>query len=322
MSKIILGIDISKSKFDVALLFLDNKLKTKKFNNKLTGFYEMIEWLDKKDAKANDLHICMEATGIYSEALSTYLFDAGYTVSVVNPARIKGFAQSELSRNKTDLADSQLIARFCRAMEPKPWKPKPFHIRELQGLVRRLEALQDMYYQENNRLEIADFHVRTSIEAVMKKLTDEIELVKKKIQEHIQQNGDLNEKSKLLETIPGVGEATISQVLAFISNVEDFKNAKQFAAFIGLNPTQRQSGSSVQGRSRMSKMGNSNLRKAFYMPAVCAKRFNPIIKEFCDKLKISGKPTMLIVGAAMRKLAHIIFGVLKSGKPFSVIAMA
>ena len=166
MSKIVLGIDISKTKFDAALL-LDAKVKTKKFDNKSNGFSEMVEWLNKKDAK--DLHICMEATGVYGEALATYLFDAGYTVSVVNPAQIKGFAQSELSRNKTDRADAQLIARFCRAMNPKPWKPKPLHIRELQALVRRLEALQDMYYQENNRLEVASFCVRASIETVIKK---------------------------------------------------------------------------------------------------------------------------------------------------------
>lgn len=317
MSKIVLGIDISKSKFDVALL-RENKFKTKKFDNKNNGFIEMVEWLNKKEVTSKDLHICMEATGIYGEALATYLFDEGYAVSVVNPAQIKGFAQSELSRNKTDRADAQLIARFCRAMNPPPWKPKPLHIRELQALVRRLEALQDMYFQENNRLEVSNCHVRASIESVIKKLAEEIVGVKKQIHTHIEQHEDLCEKSKLLETIPGVGEATISQVLAFLGNVDDFKNAKQFAAFVGLNPKQRQSGSSVRGRTRLSKMGNSNLRKAFYMPAVSAKRYNPIIKDFCENLKKAGKPTMLIIGAAMRKLVHIIFGVLRSGKPFCI----
>ncbi len=141
-------------------------------------------------------------------------------------------------------------------------------------------------------------------------------MVRNKIRDHIDNHPDLRDRSKLLETTPGVGEATIAQVLAFIGNVEDFKNAKQLAAFVGLNPKQRQSGTSVHGRARLSKVGNSNLRKAFYMPAVSAKRYNPVIKDFCEKLKVSGKPTMLIIGAAMRKLIHIIFGVLKSGKPF------
>jgi len=313
MSKInVLGVDISKSTFDVALL-LEGKVKTKKFDNKIKGFSELVEWLKKKET---DLHVCMEATGTYGEALATYLFDVGYTISVVNPAQIKGFSQSELSRNKTDRADAKLIARYCLALNPKPWAPKPPHVRELQAWVRRLEALQSMYFQENNRLEISSDNVRASIEKMIKKLIEEIEEVKKKIHDHIEQYPDLRTKSNLLETIPGVGEATIAQVLAFIGNVEDFKSAKQLAAFVGLNPKQHQSGTSVRGRTRLSKIGNSNLRKAFYMPAVVAKRHNPTIKKFCDRLKKAEKPTMLIIGAAMRKLVHIIYGVLKSGKPF------
>ncbi len=316
MSKIILGIDISKAKFDAALL-LEDKCKNKKFDNKPSGFIELIGWLNMKGATVKNLHVCMEATGIYNEALATYLVDAGYTVSVVNPAQIKGFSQSELIRNKTDKADAQLIARFCRAINPQSWQPKPLHVRELQALVRRLTALQGMYHQENNRLKVMHCNVYASIESVMEKLTEELELIKKKIHAHIEQHPDLNEKSKLLETIPGVGDATIAQVLAFMSNIGDFKTAKQLAAFVGLNPKQRQSGSSVQGRSRLSKTGDANLRKAFYMPAVCAKNHNPIIKSFCENLSKSGKPKMLIIGAAMRKLVHIIFGVLKSGKPFN-----
>ncbi len=316
MSKIILGIDISKAKFDVALL-LEDKCKNKKFDNNISGFIELIEWLNMKEATVKNLHVCMEATGIYHEELATYLVDAGYTVSVVNPAQIKGFSQSELSRNKTDKADAQLIARFCLAINPQSWQPKPFHVRELQALVRRLTALQSMYYQENNRLKVSNCNVYASIENVMKKLTEELESIKNKIHAHIEQHPDLNEKSKLLDTIPGVGKATIAQVLAFMSNIEDFKTAKQLAAFVGLNPKQRQSGSSVHGRSRLSKTGDANLRKAFYMPAVCAKNHNPIIKNFCENLRKAGKPKMLIIGAAMRKLVHIIFGVLKSGKPFN-----
>lgn len=311
----VLGVDISKSTFDVALL-LDDKVKTKKFCNKKKGFIELNEWLKKKNV--TDLHICMEATGSYGEALATYLFEQNYKVSVVNPAQIKGFAQSELSRNKTDRADAQLIARFCRALAPKLWAPKPLHVRTLQAWVRRLESLQAMHNQENNRFDVSLDPVQSSIKKIMKKLATEIEKVKKKIHDHIEQHPDLQTKSKLLETIPGVGEATISQILAFMGNVEDFNNAKQFAAFVGLNPKQRQSGTSVNGRTRLSKIGKSNLRKAFYMPAITAKKYNPNIKKFCEGLIEKGKPPMLIIGAVMRKLVHIIFGVLKSGKPFEV----
>jgi len=314
MSKIIVGIDISKAKFDAALLFQNNKVKTKKFENKMSGFVELIEWLKKHEAL--DSHVCLEATGVYSEALAIYLCELNHKVSVVNPAQIKGFSQSELARNKTDKADAQLIARFCRAMDPSLWQPKPQHIRELGDWVRRLQGLQDLYQQEANRLDVAAACVRSSIKAIMKRLKKEIEQVKKKIKAHIDEYPDLRDKRQLLETIPGMGEATIAQVLAFIGNIEDFENARQLAAFVGLNPKQRQSGSSVQGRTRLSKIGDANLRKAFYMPAVVAKRYNPIIKAFCERLEAAGKPTMLIIGAAMRKLVHIIYGVLKSGKAF------
>jgi transposase len=315
MPNISVGVDISKAKFDAAILFSDNKVKTKKFENKHVGFVEMLAWLKKHGVL--EAHICMEATGVYGEALAIYLSEAGYRVSVVNPAQIKGFAQCELLRTKTDKVDSQLIARFCQTMHPSPWQPKPPHIQELQAWVRRLESLQDLYQQEANRLEVASLCVQSSIKTLLKRLKKETGKVKAKIKEHIEQHPDLRDKKQLLETIPGIGEATISQVLAFMSNIQDFKNAKQLAAFVGLNPKHRQSGSSVQGRSRLSKIGDSRLRKAFYMPAVVAKRHNTIIKAFCARLESAGKPTMVIIGAVMRKLIHMIYGVLKSGKAFS-----
>ena len=120
-----------------------------------------------------------------------------------------------------------------------------------------------------------------------------------------------------MNSIPGIGKATIAQVLAFIEDISRFKNAKQIAAFVGLNPKQHTSGSSVRGRTRISKTGNAVLRKAFYMPALTAKLHNPIIKQFCDRLKHNGKNGKAIICAAMRKLIHIIYGVLKSGLPFN-----
>ncbi len=132
----------------------------------------------------------------------------------------------------------------------------------------------------------------------------------------IDQNPDLRDQKRLLETIPGVGEATIAHLLSFMGTPARFKNAKQLAAFVGLNPKQHESGSSVRGRSRLSKTGDASLRKALYMPAISAKTHNPIIKAFCERLQKAGKPPMVIIGAAMRKLLHLMYGFLKSGKPF------
>lgn len=314
MAKITLGIDISKAKFDAAVLLADNKVKTKKFDNKINSFSALLEWLNKLGVQ--DFHACMEATGNYGQALATYLYDAGYQVSVVNPAQIKGFAQSGLARNKNDRADSILIARFCQAINPQPWKPAPLHIQKLQSWVRRLEALHAMEQQEKNRLGVSSTHVKASIETVIKYLGQEIKAVQDRIKDCIEQHRELRDNQALLETIPGVGQATISRILAFIGNVADFKNVKGLSAFLGLSPREHRSGSSVHGRARLSKTGNGGLRKAFYMPAIVAKQHNPIIRAFCEKLKNSGKPAMVIIGAAMRKLVHLIYGVLKTGKAF------
>lgn len=311
----VLGIDISKSKFDVALLVAD-KILCKKFDNSNLGFTALAGWLQKK--KVTNLHACMEATGIYGERLAIFLHDKKHVVSVVNPAQIKGFAQSELARTKTDKADAKIIARFCKAINPAPWQPIPKNMLCLQSLVRCLDALLSMHTQERNRLDVSEEFLSPHIQESINFIEAQVKEIKFKIKNHIDSDPDLKAKKQLLQTIPGVGEATIAQVLTFMGDGKKFKSAKQVAAFIGVNPKHRVSGTSVRGRSHISKTGNSALRRALYMPAVVAKNHNPVIREFCRRLEAVGKHTMCIIAAAMRKLIHIIFGVLKSGKQFTV----
>ncbi len=313
MSDIILGIDISKATFDVALLF-NNKVKTKKFNNNKKGFTELKQWLRNKEV--DTAHVCMEATGGYEAKLAQYLYDNDFKVSVVNPARIKGFSMSKLLRVKTDKADCELIAYFCQAMKPDLWQPVPPHIQELQQWVRRLDSLITNRNQEKNRLDEASNGVATNISAHVKFLDQQIKEVEELISHHIKEHKDLNNKHKLLDSIPGIGEKTIGVILAFLS-VVNFDSAKQVAAFVGLNPKPRQSGSSVRGVGRISKTGSADLRKAFYMPAIVAIKYNPIIKRFSQRLHVAGKSKMVVVIAAMRKLLHIIYGVLKTQTVFN-----
>ena len=311
----ILGIDVSRRKFDAALLSEDGKMKHKVFANTKTGFSKVLEWLDRQ--KANRVHACLESTGVYGEKLAYALADAGHKVSVVNPARIKGFGQSELSRTKTDKADASLIARFCLALNPEEWTPSPPHVRRLRERARRLEALGDMLQQERNRLESAgDKDVRRSIQGVIAWIEQEMGTIRSAIRGEIDRHPDLRGKRDLLESIPGIGEATIVTILAEFGSVEKFDSARQMAAFAGLVPRLYLSGSSVRGKTRLSKTGSSRIRKALYMPALVAKKYNPILADFCERLQRAGKSPMAIIGAAMRKLIHIIYGVLKSGKPF------
>ena len=145
-----LGIDIAKKKFDVALLHED-KIKHKVFINTPVGFSQITQWLNKNGVK--QLHACMEATSKYGEALAIHLINAGFIVSMVNPAQITSFAKSQLSRNKTDKADATLIAQFCLKFQPSAWQPVAPYLRELQALVHRLEALIALHDQETNRVE-------------------------------------------------------------------------------------------------------------------------------------------------------------------------
>jgi len=313
MEPTIVGIDIAKKKFDVALP-LGEKAKSAAFHNTAAGFAIFARWLTKHDVER--AHVCMEATGTYGEELALYLYRAGHVVSVVNPAKIKGFAQGELSRTKTDKSDAALIARFCRAMKPEAWQPPAPELKKLQSLVRRIEELNGMLTQERNRLATANEVVKPSIEGVIRHLQDEIKNTQQLISDHIDQNPKLRANRDLLQTIPGIGPTTSAMILAEFGDVERFGDARHMASFCGLTPRHRQSGSSVRGKSRLSKTGSSRIRKALYMPALSAIRYNPVIIAFRTRLLANGKSRMVIVGAIMRKLVHIVFGVLRSGRPF------
>jgi transposase len=305
----------------VALLTdTERKPRHKVFANTPLGHQQLLAWLTSH--RTGVVHACLEATGTWAEAVALVLHEAGHTVSLVNPAQVRAFGQSQLKRTKTDKADAQLIARFCAMHQPPAWTPAPAHMREIQALVRRLEALEEMRHMEENRLAsgVTSAEVRSSLEEHIRYLQEQIDKTRRQIRDHVDdhvdQNLDLKNKAKLLESIPGIGEATAALLLAEVGDITQFKSAPQVAAFAGLVPRIRESGSSVRSKARLSKVGSSRLRKAMYFPAITALRFNPLIRALGLRLSAAGKRKMLIVGAAMRKLLHIAYGVLKSGKPF------
>lgn len=313
-----IGIDISKQTFDAAILFDDGKLKHKKFSNKPSKFPEFLLWIQKHNVTSS--HACMEATGVYGSLLAEYLFDQGIPVSVVNPARTKGFSQSELSRTKNDKSDASLIARFCEAMKPSLWTPEPINVRQLQAMTRRLDALIEMKQQELNRLDVADPVVQPDIECHISQLSKSIKQLQQNIHDHIDKDLGLKNQRDLLLSIPGIGEKTISKLLSHFSSIERFDNAKKLASFCGIAPREFQSGSSVKRRGSMSKIGSSSLRKALFFPAMVALKYNPTLINLKNRMTKQGKPKMVIIGAAMRKLIHIIYGVLKNNQPFQPMA--
>lgn len=311
----VLGIDVSKGKFDVALRRADGRGRSRAFANSDAGFQQLLRWL--RGLGVEPVHACLESTGTYGLALASFLHQAGYRVSVVNPACIKAFADSELSRAKTDRVDAKVIARFCGAMQPALWQPPATQVSQLQGLVRRLESVQQMVRQERNRLEPPGISepVRASLQRTLVMLEAEREQVRKQIADHIDQHPDLRGRRDLLCSIPGIGEATAAWLLSEMCSIE-FARARQLAAYAGLVPAPRQSGTSVRGRGRLSKRGNARLRRALYWPAIVAMRHNPILRSFAQRLLNAGKPKLVVIAAVMRKLLHLAFGVLKHQRPF------
>jgi len=310
-----LGIDISKDTFDVTLL-VDGISQHHQFENCSIGYKHLSVWLRKNQAV--QIHACMEATGQYGEKLAEYLYQQGQTVSVVNPHRIKAYANSKLRRNKTDKADSELIAQYCSREIPGKWSPPSASFRDLQALVRRLDDLQNNYQQESNRLQsgTTTLEVVEDLKDHLSYLQEKIAHIKQAIQEHIDANPELKRRQSLLVSIPGIGALTAAKVLGEVRDICEFNSSRQLAAYAGVTSRNFYSGTSVHKKSRISKMGNTNLRKALYMSAISAKKHNPIVRPFCQRLSASGKKPKEVICASIHKLLHLIYGILKSGVPF------
>lgn len=311
MSKVILGIDVAKKKLDVDLMF-DGKRLSRKFDNKPAGFKLLQGWLGS--LHIDHVHACLEATGVYGEALAEFLYVKGHRVSVVNPLRIRKYAESDLKRNKTDAADARTIAEFCLAKDPEGWHPLPAEVKHLQALTRRVEALEKMLAAECNRLEAAPREIHPSLRRVIRNLQKEIAAIQLLIKEHIDTHPDLKHQSDLLRSIPGIGKKTAEMLLSEIY-FSAYPSARSVAAQAGVTPGKRQSGSSVDW-TKLSKLGNGRIRKALYFPAIVAVKYNKAIVNLASRLSERGKTPMQVICAAMRKLLHIAFGVIKNNSPF------
>ncbi|HEY3674494.1 MAG TPA: IS110 family transposase [Candidatus Tumulicola sp.] len=310
----ILGIDVGKREMHTVLL-QGARSTSKRVPNTTAGFKQLQTWL--RNRKVESLHAGLEATGGWSEDVAIALADLGYSISLVNPMRVKAFAQSEMLRTKTDQIDAALIARFCRMHVPPLWVPPSPETRLLQGLVRRYQSLVQMRTEEQNRLQapmIGDA-VEDSITSTLEHLGRELERVDREIQRLFDEYPPLRRQRDLLLSIPGIGATTAARILGEMPNIAEFRDVKAVAAYAGLSPRHYESGS-LRRPSRIAKTGNANLRTALYFPAISAMRFNPILRTFADRLRERRKSNLTIIAAVMRKLLTLAYGVLKSGKAF------
>lgn len=314
MSKMIVGIDVSKDTLDVAIL--KDKEPFRQFANTSAGFNRLQNWLMKNGA--DNVHACLEATGKYAVGVAEYLYQDGHQVSMVNPYRIHRYRESRLVRNKTDKIDAFILARFCEEQKPDLWQPPAPIYQELKHLSRHLDSLMGMKQQEVNRrksgassqfvIELIDQHIVL--------LDQQIQSVKDQMDRLISQDRKLSTQQRLLVSITGIGTLTANRLIAEVQEFSRFESGDHLAAYAGLTPRIYSSGTSVHRKESISKMGNVHIRKLLYMPAIVAKNNNPIFKSFSDRLVENGKCNMLIVIAVMRKLLVLCYAILRDGIPF------
>ena len=315
--EIISGVDVSKATFDV-LTLRSGKEKYVKYLNKTSDFERFYNALNK--GSVAKIVVCMEATGLFYEGLAEFLHAKGVVVYVVNGRRIKGFAGSEEKRSKTDKIDAGVIARFCRAHlnDLIAWKPATKAVRKLQSLTRQISSLKEDRARQKVRLKSALLcpEVIDSIKAHIEFLSESIRKLESATDALMDDNEEIKKKKDLAESIKGVGQVTSSVILAEFRLFSDFTERRQVAAFAGLDVSEWTSGSSVVLKPRISKKGNPRVRQVLYMAAMAARRSNPVIKDFYNRLRASGKNKMQSLCACMRKLVELIFAVVTSGKPF------
>jgi transposase len=313
-----IGIDVSQHTLDACFLPAEAKPRCRSFANDPAGHADLLAWAGVCCPAAGTLGFCRESTGAYGQALAYALTEAGQHVSIVNPARIKYAGLMRGQGNKTDKADAKLIAEYAQRERPPAWNPPPAETRELQALVRRRDDLRQLAGREKGRLAAPGLTTATrrSIRRTVAFLEREAQRLQEQADTLISASQTLAANRDLLVSIPGVGTVTATTILGELPDPAHFASAQQAAAYAGLAPREYRSGTSVRKRTRLSKAGNARLRKALYLPTLTAIRFNPLLGGFFERLVTGGKSRMAAVGACMRKLLMIAYGVLKSRVPF------
>lgn len=311
----VLGIDVSKADFH-ACLIQGSKRSRKSFPNTAAGYRQLLKWLTNR--KCSEVHACMEATGAYWFGLASAIAAAELPVSVVNPSRIAFFARSQLRRTKTDRVDAEIIAEFCQTQKPDLWTPPAPETLELRALLTyRAELVNQrgVLKQLSTQLKMNTALQRVHCEQI-DMLTQTIEQLEDQMRALVKRHESLKASIDAVSSIPGFGFISAAAIVARLP-LERLRDAKAAAAYAGLTPSERQSGTSVLGKPRICKTGNSELRRDLYMPAVVAMRFNPVMAAFAEKLKAKGKPAKVIIVAIMRKLLVLAFTLIKDGAVFN-----
>lgn len=298
-------------------------VKPRLFQHNKQSIRSLYNWSTRK-AGDYQLHFCMEATGVYGISVASQLVSEHQAqVSVVNPARIAAYGRVQMKRSKTDQIDAEMIRAYAESQKPALWQPAPKPLRQLLALVTQADAIRDCLGQWRNRRHAHSFmaDLPTEVKKIQRSIERSLEAQLKKIETAISnlcaQESTLAQQVALLCTIPGVANQSAVKLLAYGQGWLTERSAKALTAHAGLAPHHYQSGSSIRGKSRIDKRGNSKLRRTLYMPALVAAYNNPILQPFYQRLVKNGKPKKLALVAVMRKLLLITRTMLIAKEPFN-----
>lgn len=316
-----IGIDLSKDTFESCLKQADGSYRSRSFANQKGGFEGLLQWIDAHTD--GPIRIGIEATGPYTVELLHFLSANDRTVALLNPRHAKDFARSLGSRVKTDKVDAKLIARFIESVEPRSWTPCSHDVSKLQALMRRRAQLVDAKQAAANRL-----HSRrraslgepcpalSSIEREIRFFDEELQSIDVALADLLKRSVSLETSERLLRTIPGIGRIVALTILSEIPFITSFGRAREVAAFAGLTPALKQSGTSLNRRGHLTKEGSRALRKQLYMAALNVVRRDNALRATYEAMVERGKPKMVALCATMHRLLRISFGVLKHQSPF------
>lgn len=307
-----IGLDISQKTIDATLKKSDGSAYHIKISNDSEGFQKLKAWI--KTNRVRKTVIGMEATGIYYEAAADTLSET-YTVYVINPLKIKNYAESQFSRTKTDKADSNLIAEYTKRHIDKLTAYRKPDNRYLQKLLSLKNQLKEQQKQIKNRLHSSESEtIKTIHEDLIQTYQEKIDQAQTAIEAEIDRQEDKNTHYRNLQTISGIGKETAAILYAQLTD-KNFQTANKFISYIGLSPQIQQSGTSVNKKGKLSRYGHRRLKSALYMPALVAYRTGAF-PQLVRNLTNAGKHKMIIIVAIMRKLAKLAYYIVKTGKPY------
>ena len=318
--KQVLGIDVAQKELVVCLGRMHDDWTPElyghgTFANSKKGFDAMVKWVKKLAMEATAVRYVMEATGVYHEALAYYLEGKGYEVSIVLPNKISNYFRTLEVKTITDKTASEAIARFGLERKLDQWKRPKQIFKNLKQLTRERDQIVETRTIAKNQLhaETAEAIPNPSslhrIKAHIKFLDKQVAEILKEITDLVKQDGQVNESIELICSIPGVGRLTAATVLAETNGFELIRNKRQLTSYAGLDVREKQSGTSIKGKPRISKKGNRYLRKAMHLPALTAirheKKFKAVFVRLVSKQGIKMKAAV----AVQRKLLEMIYTV-------------